>query len=314
MTEVAPAVRRKLLALGPVGRQWLGDLKAVVGSLAAKWDLRLGEPVIGGSASYVIHAKTSAGVDCVLKVAIPPGLSDPGDFDNELLTLRLGGADAYVEVLEVDHERRAVLLERLGRPLTECGLTVEAQLVVLGATIARGWRNVSMSIPLKTGADQARDLGEYIEQKWHELDQPCPQRTVERALEYTRNRRAAFDRTKAVLIHADPHPANLLEESAANGLPGRFKMVDPEGGLSEPAHDLGIALRGWPEELLSGDPVGLGRSWCAIISELTGVDERAIWEWAFIERLSTGLFLRDLGDEAGAGFLEVAAHWTNADL
>ncbi|MGZ8765469.1 MAG: hypothetical protein ACXW2C_07250 [Acidimicrobiia bacterium] len=42
------------------------------------------------------------------------------------------------------------------------------------------------------------------------------------------------------------------------------------------------------------------------------VDPRAIWEWAFVERVSTGLFLLQLGDSSGARLLEVATHWTDA--
>ena len=39
-----------------------------------------------------------------------------------------------------------------------------------------------------------------------------------------------------------------------------------------------------------------------------GVDPRAVWEWGFIERVSTGLAnLRDFDDGAGSQFLEVAS-------
>ena len=39
-----------------------------------------------------------------------------------------------------------------------------------------------------------------------------------------------------------------------------------------------------------------------------GVDAEAVWEWGFIERVSTGLTnLRELHDGEGSAFLEVAA-------
>ena len=42
------------------------------------------------------------------------------------------------------------------------------------------------------------------------------------------------------------------------------------------------------------------------------MEHHAIWEWAFIERVSTGLFLMDLGDPLGVPFLAVAAQLTDA--
>ena len=81
--------------------------------------------------------------------------------------------------------------------------------------------------------------------------------------------------------------------------------------LSEPAHDLAIPLRDWTDELLAGDPKQLALEWCARLGELTDVEPRAIWEWAFIERVSTGLFLVELGDPIGLPFLEVAALLTD---
>ena len=133
--------------------------------------------------------------------------------------------------------------------------------------------------------------------------------TIEVACEYARSRRDAFDASTAVLIHGDAHPANVLED-LADGSPRTFKLVDPDGMRSEPAHDLAIPLRDWSDELLASDPVALGRAWCVRLADRTGTDPQAIWEWAFVERVSTGLFLIQLGDQLGARLLEVAAAWT----
>ena len=110
-----------------------------------------------------------------------------------------------------------------------------------------------------------------------------------------------------MLIHGDAHPANVLEDPNE---PGRFKLIDPDGMRSEPAHDLAIPLRDWTTELLAGDPVALGLAWCARLGARAGVDPRAIWEWAFLERVSTGLFMLSLHDPAGATLLAVADQWS----
>ena len=71
-------------------------------------------------------------------------------------------------------------------------------------------------------------------------------------------------------------------------------------------------MRDWTDELLAAsDAVELGLAWCTRLSENTGVDARAIWEWAFLERVSTGLFLLRLGEhDSGTRFLEIARRFT----
>ena len=100
-----------------------------------------------------------------------------------------------------------------------------------------------------------------------------------------------------MLIHGDAHPANVLEDPND---PNTYKLIDPDGMRSEPAHDLAIPLRDWTDELLAGDAVALGHAWCRRLANRAGVDPRPIWEWAFVERVSTGLFLLRLGDPLGA--------------
>jgi streptomycin 6-kinase len=110
-----------------------------------------------------------------------------------------------------------------------------------------------------------------------------------------------FDEATAVVIHGDAHADNVLED-----LRGGFKLIDPDAMLSHPAHDLAIPLRDWNEELLSGDAPARVRSWCAQLSEQSGAPADDIWEWAFLERVSTGLYLLRLGEPAGQSFLAVA--------
>ena len=69
-------------------------------------------------------------------------------------------------------------------------------------------------------------------------------------------------------------------------------------------------MREWSEELLVGDAAKLGRERCARLARLTGVDPRAIWEWGFVERVSTGLLVTQVGTERlGREMLDVAEAW-----
>jgi streptomycin 6-kinase len=146
-----------------------------------------------------------------------------------------------------------------------------------------------------------------VRSRWERLGRPCPEGVVTRAEELARSRMAAYDATTAVLVHGDAHPSNVLEDGH-----GGFALIDPDGMRSEPAHDLAIPLRDWTEELLAAEPVALGLAWCRRLGARAGVDPGAIWEWAYVERVSTGLFLLDLGDTSGARFLDVAGEWAAA--
>jgi streptomycin 6-kinase len=312
IVDLPDGVRRKALAVGDEGRRWLDELGQTVADLEDEWQVRVGHPIGGGSGGYVAHAVAADGTETVLKVSIPDGLVGHTPFDQELESLRLGAGHGYVRVLRSDLARRAMLQERLGRPLSALGLPVESQIEIIAATLRRGWRRPPPAMSLRTGAEQAQFLREDIDATWNDHGQPCSRGTVQRALEYAAARQAAFDPQTSVLIHGDGHPANILEDPSNRGSPGAFKLIDPDGMLSEPAHDLAIPLRDWTDELLAGHAAERGLAWCARLSAVGGVDARAIWEWAFVERVSTGLFLMRLGDPLGERFLRVAELWTDA--
>ncbi len=91
------------------------------------------------------------------------------------------------------------------------------------------------------------------------------------------------------------------------GADSGFVFVDPEGFFAEPAYDLGVVLRDWCQQLLAGDTVALARRYCELLSAQTGIDETAIWEWGFLERVSTGLYGLEIGaQEFARPFLECA--------
>ena len=299
--EIPELVRLKAVALGSEGERWMASLAESLAEFEDQWGIAVGPPFRAGSAAYVVSATTADGAPAVLKLAMPDGLDGNGKFAQELEAVRQGQGRGYVDLLEFDEPRRAMLLERLLRPIHDVGLPIEAQIDAIAVTVALGWRRPDNPSLWRTGAEQAESLERSIGTTWDLLGRPCPEPAVRLAQEYARRRRAAFDEGTAVAIHGDAHPWNVLESSA-----GGFKLIDPDGMWSEPAHDLAIPLRHWNDELLAGEPGTRVRSWCARLQETTGVDAQAIWEWAHAERVSTGLFLLRLGHPYGLPFLEVA--------
>jgi streptomycin 6-kinase len=306
--ELPELVQQKARALGAAGEQWLAQLPAIVGGLARDWGLAVGAPLAGGSGAFVAPATiASSGEAAILKVAMPDGLEGQAPFASELHALELGAGRGFVRVLRADVDRRAVLQERLGPSLQSLGLPVETQLDAIADTLGAVWHPMPADSGLRIGFEQAEFLERFVLTRWNALDRPCATETIRRACEYAHARRDAFDERATVLIHGDAHHANVLEAPD-----GGFRLIDPDAMRSAPAHDLAISLRGWTDELLaSGEPLALGRAWCHRLGERAAVDPAVIWQWAFVERVSTGLFLIELGArDQGARMLTVAEAWT----
>ena len=300
--DVPDLVRQCAMANGAAGRRWLDDLPELVASLSEDWGLRLGDSFPGGTAAFVVSATDRSGRGCVLKVAMPQEMDEEDTFARVVLVHQIDGGRGCAELLTHDAPRQAMLLERLGPSLDELGLPLPQLLDTIVATLGAFWRPVARDCALPTGAEKASWLADYIATTWEQLGRPCPLAVVEQAVAYCETRAAAFDPARAVLVHGDAHGWNTLD---AGG--GAFKFVDPEGLRSEPEHDLSVAMREYNRPLLAGDTPRLVRERAELLASSCGVDHDAVWEWGFIERVSTGLAnLRHFEGDEGAAFLEVA--------
>ena len=278
--RVPDAVVAKARAEG--AGEWLASLPALVGALGAEWGFEAGPAYEGGTEAYVAPVTLAGGVPAVLKL-LPSG-------SGEMTVLRLAGGDGCVALLRSDEPRGAMLLERLGPPLAESGLPDERRAEILAGLARRLWRPAP-DAGLPTGAAKGRWLIGFIERLWDELDRPCSERAVDHAIACARRRIEAHDDERAVLVHGDLHDGNALR--AGDG----WKLIDPDGLLAEAEYDLGVLLR----EV--ADPGGRAR----VLAARTGLDARAIGEWAAVERLSTGLLAASIGWQPVAARMLAAA-------
>ncbi|MFC7304398.1 aminoglycoside phosphotransferase family protein [Streptomyces monticola] len=294
--EVQPLVRRRAQRIGRAGERWLAELPTLVRDVAELWSLTLGPALSGGSAGYVVAARTLDGRRAVLKVALP----DP-DAEAQIHTLRSAGGHGYVRLLAYDIARLAMLQEELGPPLSRLGLTPERQIGILSATLRRAWqiprsqddgRGIRDARGVRDVKDKATSLAELVRDLWQELDHPCSTAAYDQAMTYAERRAAAHAPERCVLVHGDPHPDNALRAPAARaGAESGFVFVDPDGFPADPAYDLGVVLRDWCPELLAGDAPRLARRYCSLLADETATDPRTVWEWGYLERVSTGLYL-----------------------
>lgn len=298
-----PKEVRLRAAANAAGADWIAALPELVGGLAQDWRLEVGATLHGGSEAYVAQVVMGDGRPAVLKVA-PPWRDAASQ---ELRVLLAAEGVGYVQVHAHDEARGAVLLEQLGPHLGELGWTAQAQMRAICTTLQSAWRPPEDPAGFMTGAEKAASLADFIEATWSELDRPCAERTIERALAFAEARGGAFSPERALLGHGDAHAGNTL---AIPGEEGRFKFIDPDGLFIEPAYDLGVLMREWDEELLEGDPLELGLRRCELLASLTGVEREAVWQWGLMERTSTGLLVLKLGMDGGREMLAIADAWS----
>jgi streptomycin 6-kinase len=170
----------------------------------------------------------------------------------------------------------------------------EAQLETLYQLLRAAWQVPRPATGRRASlVDKARGLDEFLGRFSAELDPPCSGQVLAQAQLFAGRRAAAFDPERCVVVHGDAAAANVLQvlaprEGAQNG----FVFVDPDGFIGDPAYDLGVALRDWcPQLLASNDPPSLARRYCRLLAEASGFDEQAIWEWGYLERVTTGLYV-----------------------
>jgi streptomycin 6-kinase len=273
---------------------WLDGLPNLIRDLERDWAITVGRPFDDATEAFVAEVVLDDGAPAVLKVLVP---RDGRAALNEVTALRLVGGEGCPLMLRASLQRGAILLERLGRPLSELDVPVRERHAILVAAAERIWRPVSDGV-LPSGAEKARSLGDFITRAWKELDRPCSERAVADALACAGRRAAAHDEERAVLVHGDVHQWNALEAGD-----GSFKLADPDGLVAEPEYDLGIIMREDPVELLRDGPEERARR----LAALTGLDATAIWEWGVVERVSTGLLATKIGlQPVGREMLEAA--------
>ena len=276
--------------------QWLADLPDLIAGLERDWSIQAGASYPGSTEALVTRATLADGTPAVLKLCLPyPG--DPPE--REATVLRLVNGEGCARLLRDDPARSAMLLERLGRPMSTLGLPIRQRHELLCAAAERIWRPAP-GADLMTGAAKGRWLVNFITVVWEQLDRPCQERAVDYALACADRRIEAHDDERAVLVHGDVHHGNALEAGD-----GTFKLVDPDGLLAEPEYELSVIMREDSVDLMTGDPRDRAR-WLA---RRCNLDATRIWEWGVVERVSTGLVCTQIDlQPIGRQMLEAAEH------
>jgi streptomycin 6-kinase len=117
-------------------RRWWAALPQLVADLEREWDLQTGTPFAGGSASWVAPARSSDGIDGVLKVNLPHR-----EARDEAMALASWDGAGAVRLYRFDRDRMALFVERCrpGVSLSACELPPEDALAAAATVLRRLW-------------------------------------------------------------------------------------------------------------------------------------------------------------------------------
>ncbi|KRF28766.1 aminoglycoside phosphotransferase family protein [Phycicoccus sp. Soil802] len=285
----------------PVLTPVLDGLGELLADLVQRWSLTLGE-VYGEGLGVPVVAVDADGRPAVLKI----DRAGPA-FSAQVATLEAARGRGYAAVLASDVPRGAVLMERLGASLASSRLAPSAQVDHLTAALRLAWElPVDLAPVIAPGDDKAAQLAGIV-RRFRRGDDDRWGPALDRAHELARHLSATRDPRRDVLCHGDPHPGNALQ---ANGIP-RYKLVDPDGFRCEPEYDVGVTVRDFSREVLASRDHRTARArhdaLCDLAADLTDTDAERVRQWAFVERVTTGLYLRWFHDEETAeSFLDAA--------
>lgn len=294
MVRLQPLVRHRLVGLGAAGERWQSRLPDVLVDLAERWGLEHVRGLPGGSASYVAVVRVG-GEPRVLKVHVPvPGEPGPAS-EARVLGAAAGRGYARLHAYAADHG--ALLLERLGRSLEQTPGEPGPRLDRLVDALRAAW-TLDLDVGRPETALMLRDLVVDIDRRHgHPTDPAVLRQALDLAEEL-----AEPGPDPEVVVHGDPHPGNALRRPGTD----EHVLVDPSGFRGDPAYDAGVALREWNARLAEGGRPFL-EALADRVAERAGVDRDRTWRWAFLERVSTGLYVLDLGaDRVARPFLETA--------
>jgi streptomycin 6-kinase len=244
----------------PEGAAWLERLPRLVEDCAGAWGLEVGAP-FGGNVAYVARARRADGERAVLKINFPDHESE-----HEAAALEHYGRLA-ARVLEHDHERRALLLERVepGLPLPDD--EVEA---VLPGLFTAVWREPAAGHPFRALRDEAARWAVAIPAARERAGRPFERALVDEAVTALE----ALGPTQAdeVVVHQDLHAGNVLRGTRAPWL-----VIDPKPLAGERAFDLVALARNIPDRAL-----------VRRVALAAGVDPERALGWAQAHALAWG--------------------------
>ena len=258
------------------GRDWIAGLGASIDSLATTWDLEpTGEDIWHGYHSLVVPVTGPAG-PAVLKLVWPPSL-----VAGEAAALRAWQGRGAVFLHEADHQRGAMLLERLD-PTRTLGVLPLAEAAAEAGSLLR---ELSIDAPADKPSlvDAAEAMSEAIAQR--ELLLALPEHRAWAGIARALLRELAAD-VGNTLVHTDLHYGNVLA-----GTRRAWTAIDPKPLAGDPERAVAEMLWTRADEMEDDAAV---RHILDVIVDAGGLDRDKAVGWAFSATLHYWLWALEL--------------------
>ena len=218
--------------------EWKATWSETMRELAEQWNLTVGPPFPGLTINFAAPANRKDGVRCVLKICSPRVA-----FDSEVAALEAFDGRGVVRLLDVDRERRAMLLQR-AEPGASIRSLPDAEATAIAA---RAMRRLWGSLPDRHPFPTLADWSEGFERHRARFGGRGP---IDRELfEYGSALYADLisSQSELIVLHGDLHHDNLVSSG------GGWLAIDPQGVIGERAHESASWLRNphglhrWPD-------------------------------------------------------------------
>ena len=205
-------------------------------------DVSVGEALYGGTHAFVAYADGENGEKYVLKMDMPEDLG--GEFSRSMAALKTADGHGYVKLFAYDPQRKACLLERLGKPINQLGYSVDRQIEIICSALKKAWITPARETDFPSGLDSVMWFRQFIGETWEKLHHPCSLRVIQQVFSYLQSREKAMKPSEFVLLHGDAHGGNTLITLDGDD----YQLIDPDGIFYEKEYDLGVLMREWVEE------------------------------------------------------------------
>jgi streptomycin 6-kinase len=251
---------------------WLAGLPEVIGDLAERWSLRVGEPFEpGGQLAWVAPAVDPSGADLVLKVGFRfPG----GEERDEAAGLRAfdGNGAVRLHAAQATRSTLALVVERC-RPGTRLGdaLPEPEQDLVVAALLRQLWAQPPGTYPFRQLADMCDAWAAEFEADYARASpaERIDLGVARAGIALLRELPNTADRQ--VLLCTDLHGDNVLAAQRAPWL-----VIDPKPYLGDPGYDV-VQHMLCCDERLAADPGALADR----LAGLAAVDSGRVRLWLF---------------------------------